>query len=118
MNASASGNTSAATPYTPPPPPSLNGGLYTGEPFAPGAPWANVPATPDVSHMTAVNLKSARPPPGALTQFAGSIRPGNNYQEMPGVSMYSDKHSMLCSAPCTATASDAAPPRFARFYHM
>ena len=125
--------------FVPPPQPSLNGGLYTGQPFAPGAPWANVPVTPEGTYMTHVNLRSAHPPPGASHQYAGSIRPGNNLQEMPGVSMLSDKHAALClsqpsslvgcrdswepspsmSSPAAArtTMSMTADPRFASFYH-
>lgn len=129
--------------FVPPPQPSLNGGLYTGQPFAPGAPWANVPVTPEGTYMTHVNLRSAHPPPGASHQYAGSIRPGNNLQQMPGVSMLSDKHAALClsqpssltgcrdswetssSSPiftqaaskANSTSSMTADPRFASFYH-
>ena len=62
----------------PPPPPTLNGGLYTGEAFAPDAPWRNFPATPDAVYLTQVNLLSAKPPPGATQQIPGGWRPGNN----------------------------------------
>ena len=121
--------------FVPPPQPSLNGGLYTGQPFTPGAPWANVPVTPEGTYMTHVNLRSAHPPPGASHQYAGSIRPGNNLQEMPGVSMLSDQHAVLClsqpssltgcrdswePSPAVAarsTMSMTADPRFASFYH-
>lgn len=65
--------------YEPPPAPTLNAGLYTGMPFAPGAPWGNVPVVPDAGYMTSVNLLSANPPPGAISQFAEtSFRVGNN----------------------------------------
>jgi len=69
------------------PPRALNGGLYSGEPFAKGAPWGNYPAIPDVDFMTHENLKSAYPPPppGALVQYPGVTRPGNNYQAMTGL---------------------------------
>ena len=83
-------------PYSAPPPPSLNGGLYTGAPFTPEAPWRNFPATPDVSYMVHQNLKSAHPPPGADTQYPGSIRPGNNFQDMPGVTWYGAQNSLMC----------------------
>jgi hypothetical protein len=63
----------------------LNGGLYTGEPFAKGAPWANVPIVPDTDYMIHVALKSANPPPDALFQYPGYNRQGNNNQAMPGV---------------------------------
>jgi hypothetical protein len=69
----------------PPPPPSLNGGLYTGEPFRKGAPYANIPVTPDADFLIHHNLRSADPPGPALTQYPGGLRPGNNFQEMPGV---------------------------------
>jgi len=72
----------------PPPPPSLNGGLYTGKPFDKGAPWANIPVTPDSGVYVNKNLLSANPPPGANTQYPGNIRPGNNMQTMPGVAAY------------------------------
>jgi len=67
------------------PHPKLNGGLYTGEPFTKDAPWANVPVVPDVDYMTNINLKTANPPPGAIYQYPGHNRPGNNEQNMPGV---------------------------------
>lgn len=70
----------------PPPEPSLNGGLYTGEPFKPNAPWGNVPVVPDAAYMTHINLRSANPPVDAIYQYPGNVRPGNNFQEMPGVS--------------------------------
>jgi hypothetical protein len=62
---------------------SVNGGLYTGELFERGAPWANVPVEPDVLYLTRENLKSANPPPGAQLQFPGGPRVGNNKQDMP-----------------------------------
>lgn len=75
-------------PYVPPPPRALNGGLYTGEPFIPGAPWANVPVIPDADFMTNVNLRSANPPPQALYQYPGNVRPGNNFQANTGLQKY------------------------------
>ena len=87
-----------ASSSVPPPPPSLNGGLYTGEPFLKGAPWGNVPVIPDVSYMTHVNLRSANPPLAAIYQYPGNIRPGNNFQEMPGVSTIK-KYNVQCSTP-------------------
>lgn len=76
------------------PEPKLNGGLYTGEPFYKNAPWANVPCIPDVDYMTHVNLRSANPPPGAIYQYPGNVRPGNNYQKMPGI----EKRSKIAQA--------------------
>lgn len=74
--------------YVPPPPRALNGGLFTGEPFAPGAPWANVPVVPDVDYMTNINLQSANPPARALYQYPGNTRPGNNWQRNTGLQPY------------------------------
>jgi hypothetical protein len=81
------------------PPPVLNGGLYTGEPFAKDAPWANVPIIPDAGYMTNVALRSANPPLAALTQYPGNNRPGNNTQSMPGVQVVDDKYGLLCNKP-------------------
>lgn len=67
------------------PPRALNGGLFTGQPFLEGAPWANVPVIPDVDYMTNVNLVSAGPPPGAIYQYPGNTRPGNNSQANTGL---------------------------------
>ena len=36
------------------------------------------------------NLKSANPPPGAIYQYPGTIRCGNNYMAMPGVIWYTN----------------------------
>ena len=51
--------------YVAVPKPSLNGGLYTGEAFAPGAAYRNFPAPPDSVSLITNNLSSANPPPGA-----------------------------------------------------
>lgn len=64
---------------------SLNGGLYTGEPFEANAPWANVPVIPDGVYMTHFNLRSANPPKDALFQYVGTNRPGNNDLLMHGI---------------------------------
>lgn len=53
-----------------------NGGLYTGS-VASGD-WGNVPVIPEAHILVTQNLKSAGPPPGAITQPAGYLRPGNN----------------------------------------
>ena len=69
-----------------PPPPSLNGGLYTGEPFMKDAPWRNFPATPDAGYLTNVNLLAGgnRPPWQALYHIpGGGVRPGNNTPYFP-----------------------------------
>ena len=84
--------------YIPPPAPSLNGGLYTGEPFAKNAPWGNKPVTADVTAYTNENLRGANPPPGAINQYPGQVRPGNNVQAMPGVNQYNpDANAVQCT---------------------
>jgi hypothetical protein len=66
------------------PPPSLNGGLYTGQPFAEGAPWRNFPALPDSGFLLNTALQSAHPPPGAQYHVpGGGLRPGNNTPVLP-----------------------------------
>ena len=62
------------------PEPLLNGGLYTGESFK--GPWGNYPVPPTTNGFMA-NLASANPPPGALDQFPGYVRLGNNFQVNP-----------------------------------
>jgi hypothetical protein len=103
--------------YTPPPPPSLNGGLYTGEPFLPGAPWRNVPVVPDASYLTHFNLRSANPPTDALFQYpGGGHRPGNNYTRMFGIKSFSPQHKDVLCAPCIQDTSKK--PKFSRFYYL
>lgn len=82
--------------FVPPPKPSLNGGLYTGEPFAKDAPYANVPVVPDAGYMIHYNLRSANPPPDAIYQYPGGERPGNNHQPMPGYSI-NKKYNIACN---------------------
>lgn len=100
--------------FTPPPYPSLNGGLYTGEPFVCGAPWANVPVIPDVSYMINHNLKSANPPPGAEYQYPGGNRPGNNTQLMPGVSQ--SKTDIYANFYCNKTGCEVVDNSSSRFF--
>ena len=59
----------------PVPPRQLNGGRYTGEPYAPGAGWANVPITPESD----VHLKDAF----ARNHIPGGNRAGNNKTNTP-----------------------------------
>jgi len=93
----------------------LNGGLYTGEPFAKGAPWANIPQVPDTDYMTHVALMSANPPADAMFQYPGYNRAGNNSQKMPGVTF---SKAIACnSAPCT-TSSTSPSPRFFKYYYF
>lgn len=84
--------------YVPPPPLKLNGGLYTGEPFAKDAPWGNVPVVADVDYMIQHNLRSANPPVQALFQYPGGVRPGNNYQAQTGL-IKPDGYDFICT-PC------------------
>ena len=64
--------------WSPIPPRALNGGLYTGEPFAPGAKYANFPVKPTAAYWVSENLKSANPPSRALSQLQAGYRPENN----------------------------------------
>ena len=79
------------------PPPSLNGGLYTGEPFHENAPHANIPIIPNTGYMIHYGLRSANPPTEALYQYPDNLRPGNNTPLMPGVSEFANgKYGLLC----------------------
>ena len=70
------------------PPPTYNAGLYSGAPFK--GPWGNIPTIPTTAYMIHHNLRSANPPPGAIYQYPGTIRCGNNYMAMPGVVWYTN----------------------------
>ena len=75
--------------FSPIPKPALNGGLYTGEPYYPNAPWANVPVVPSAAYMNHMNLRSANPPLQALFQMQPNIRPGNSTDtQIPGVTRF------------------------------
>ncbi len=79
------------------PPPPLNGGLYTGEPFKEELGHGNVPIIPDTGFMTHFALRTAHPPEEALYQYSAGIRPGNNTPIMPGVDRYSEgKYGLFC----------------------
>ena len=93
------------------PGPSPNGGLYTGEPFAPGAPWANVPIVPDAATMIQDALATARPPPGAAAQHQLGLRPGNNDPPPMRGLLYDAANGLVLVAP----RADAAPPAAPRF---
>ena len=69
-----------------PTPTYYNAGLYTGESFK--GPWGNIPVAPTTTNMIQNNLRSANPPPGAIYQYPGTNRLGNNYIAMPGVYYY------------------------------
>jgi hypothetical protein len=86
--------------YVAVPKPSLNGGLYTGEAFAPGAAYRNFPAPPDSVSLITNNLSSANPPPGAQQQFPDVFRPGNNLpivNEKMKLNKYGDKYAIMCT---------------------
>tara|TARA_B100000768_G_C11268941_1_gene372439 strand:- start:129 stop:521 length:393 start_codon:yes stop_codon:yes gene_type:complete len=72
------------------PDPIPNGGLFGG-PHAMG-PHASIPVTPTTTNLINKNLASANPPPGAMNQYPGTNRLGNNYIPMPGVFWYNDTH--------------------------
>jgi hypothetical protein len=76
------------------PTPPINGGLYGGEQVC--HPWMPQPVIPTDTNMIMNNLKSANPPPGALSQFVSTIREGNNYVSMPTVYNYSQTHPFNC----------------------
>lgn len=83
---------------------SLNGGLYTGEPFKEGAPYANVPVIPDTGYMIHYNLRSANPPEQALYHYPGTPRPGNNNGIFPGVDQVGNgRYGLACyKGPCVS----------------
>jgi hypothetical protein len=60
-----------------------NGGLYNAPQVT--APWGNIPVVPSGTNLIHYNLLSANPPPGAIDQYVGTDRMGNNYMPMPGV---------------------------------
>jgi hypothetical protein len=75
------------------PEPSINGGLYTGEPFAEGAQYADIKVQPDAFFMNHITLQSANPPPGAMEQAVDNDRPGNNQQY---ITEYKNINGILC----------------------
>ena len=88
------------------PEPSLNGGLYSGEPFQKGAPWANVPIVPDSGYMIHHGLRlGGDPPPGAIYQYpGGGERPGNNAPMWAGVQEAPGLYGLLTNpGPCATT---------------
>ena len=74
-----------SSPDTKMPAPAKNGGLYGGEQS--NSPWMPIPVIPTSTNFME-NLRSANPPPGAMQQFVGTVRLGNNYTSMPGVEWY------------------------------
>lgn len=63
----------------------VHGGLYNSQ--STGKDWHAIPVMPSMESMMA-NLASANPPPGAMHQFIGTERPGNNSVSMQGVYRY------------------------------
>ena len=102
---------------SPVPAPALNGGRYVGAPFWAGAPHANVVVVPDASRMIHEHLRSANPPPGATTQFVGSLRPGNNAPDMPGVGPYGPCHCVKATR-LPAPTEPWNPCQFAAFSYL
>lgn len=85
------------------PKPDVAAGLYTQE-FK--GPWGNINVTPTNSEYVNKNLVSANPPPGATTQYPGTIRQGNNYDTYVGVNDYlgTSKNSGAFKIKCTSKA--------------
>lgn len=82
--------------YIMPPPPKLNGGLYTGTPFNNDAGYSTVKVIPDVDYMMNINLKSAKGVSEAQLHYPGNNRPGNSIQDMTGLQRYSNNNDILC----------------------
>lgn len=113
--------------HVPPPPPSLNGGLFTGEAFHKGAPYGNVPVMPDGAYMHTVNLLSAKPPTEAVYQPppGAAVRPGNskNDHPLPHFNQYRPQNNLFCAnvpgeeTRCLGTADQtpAAATQFAKY---
>ena len=102
-----------AVGYVPPPGPTLNGGLYTGLPFASGAAWANVPVKPDAGFYQFGNLASvpSAPPAARYMVPGGGLRPGNNTPLLPNDfanGRITDLNAVC--VPASAYASPAADP--------
>lgn len=65
-------NGTLSAQYSQIPPRALNGGLYTGEVFMKGAPWANRPVRPETVNYIYHNLRSMHiPPEEAIYMFPG-----------------------------------------------
>jgi hypothetical protein len=76
------------TGYMPPPKPSLNGGLYSGEPFKDNAPWANIPVVPEATYMIHENLKRGNDVVPYSTVQYPATRKGNSFVEWKGIQKY------------------------------
>lgn len=97
------------------PPRKLNGGLYTGEPFASAA-WANVPMEPEAGELVRRGLRVGRgdgdgPPEAALHQYVAFRRPGNSSPTVGG--LVPDEHTMMMFTPprgCGGAGARASRP--------
>lgn len=103
---------SSASGFVPPPAPSLNGGLYTGAPFAPNAPWRNYPVKPDAGYYNFGSLAQvpSAPPAAKYMVPGGGLRAGNNTPLIPPEFANSRVNSLnaLC-IPSSAFAPSATP---------
>jgi len=93
--------------YSPP----HNAGLYSGEPFKAGAPWAPVPVAPDSGYLVHENLRASHPylPAEAYFQYPGDTRVGNNYSAKPGVRPQGPRQSdVMCVDPTALRRAEAA----------
>lgn len=112
-----------------PPPPSLNGGLYSGKPFDTDSPWRNFPAEPEAGfYMNAVLPRAwGGTAPGAQHHLpGGGFRPGNNTPMLPedvvrGASRFPGL-SLVCApddpAGPPAPAGGTAGKGFSALYHI
>lgn len=106
------------------PAPSLNGGLYTGTPFASNAPWRNYPVPPDAGFYNFGSLRETSAPLAARYMVpGGGLRPGNNTPLLPAD--YLDNRIVELNAICvppsayadTVAATAANPFRKYAYIH-
>ena len=89
------------------PSPSLNGGLYTGTPFAPDAPWRNYPVAPDAGYYNFGSMRASHAPPAAMYMVpGGGLRPGNNTPLLPAE--YIESRIANLNAVCVPPSAYAA----------
>lgn len=68
-----------------------NGEIYGGEES--NDPWMPIKVTPTATNYISRNLLSANPPPGAVEQYVGTNRIGNNYTAMPNIHWYNPNNT-------------------------
>jgi hypothetical protein len=80
------------------PPRAVNGGLYTGAPAAPGAPWGNVPIVPEPHIMAKALVQYAGASERAAVMMPTYPRPGNNPVQLDGYQPFDEKlyPTMMC----------------------